>query len=712
MEVEKFNYDNRIVRNFAFASFIWGVVGMLVGLYIALELIFPQLNFCQFATFGRLRPLHTNAVIFAFVGNGLFMGIYYSLQRLCKTPMWSKTLSQIHFWGWQLIIVCAALTFIQGISFGKEYAELEWPIKIMIALVWIVFGINMFGTILTRRERHLYVAIWFYIATWVTVTMLHVVNSMCIPVSMFKSYSMYAGVQDALVQWWYGHNAVAFFLTTPYLGMMYYFLPKAANRPVYSYRLSIIHFWALIFLYIWAGPHHLLYTALPDWAQSLGTVFSIMLIMPSWGGMINGLLTLRGAWDKVRDDVVLKFFVVAVTAYGMATFEGPMLAIKSVNAISHYTDWTIAHVHIGALGWNGFLTFGVLFWLIPRLYRTELYSRKLANVHFWLGTLGIVFYAIPMYWSALTQWSMLRQFTEEGILKYPNFLETVKAITPMYYMRAFGGLLYLTGTCTGVYVLIRTAMQGSFQAEEAAEAPALEKTYASHTSEHWHRWIERRPVQFLVLALVMVLIGGLVEFLPTFLIQSNIPTIASVKPYTPLELEGRDIYVREGCYLCHSQMVRPFREEVARYGEYSKAGEFIYDHPFQWGSKRIGPDLAREGGKYPDSWHYNHMDDPRSMSPGSIMPSYAHIVDQDLNLSLTERKIRAMQMLGVPYPEGYDKIAIADLKKQAKDIQASLKKDGIQTSDSKEIIALIAYLQRLGKDIKAQNQTVQQAEIK
>jgi cytochrome c oxidase cbb3-type subunit I/II len=428
--------------------------------------------------------------------------------------------------------------------------------------------------------------------------------------------------------------------------------------------------------------------------------------------MINGLLTLRGAWDKVRDDVVLKFFVVAVTAYGMATFEGPMLAIKSVNAISHYTDWTIAHVHIGALGWNGFLTFGVLFWLIPRLYRTELYSRKLANVHFWLGTLGILFYAIPMYWSALTQWSMLRQFTNEGILKYPNFLETVKAITPMYYMRVFGGLLYLTGTCTGVYVLVRTAMQGSFQAEEAAEAPALEKTYTSHSSEHWHRWIERRPVQFLVLALVMVLIGGLVEFLPTFLIQSNIPTIASVKPYTPLELQGRDIYVREGCYLCHSQMVRPFREEVARYGEYSKAGEFVYDHPFLWGSKRIGPDLAREGGKYPDSWHYNHLDDPRSMSPGSIMPSYTHMLDQDLDTSLTQRKIRVMQMLGVPYPAGYDKQADADLRKQALAIQASLGKDGIQTSDKKEIIALIAYLQRLGKDIKAQNQTVQQSEIK
>jgi len=704
MEAEKFSYDNRIVRNFAFASFIWGVVGMLAGLYIALELVFPQLNFCQWATFGRVRPLHTNAVIFAFVGNGIFMGVYYSLQRLCKARMFSDVLSKLHFWLWQLIIVAAAVTLLLGYTVGKEYAELEWPIDILITLVWVIFGINMFGTILKRRERHLYVAIWFYIATWITVAMLHIVNSMEIPVSMWKSYSAYAGVQDALVQWWYGHNAVAFFLTTPYLGLMYYFLPKAANRPVYSYRLSIIHFWALIFIYIWAGPHHLLYTALPDWAQSLGTVFSIMLIMPSWGGMINGLLTLRGAWDKVRDDVVLKFFVVAVTAYGMATFEGPMLSIKSVNAISHYTDWTIAHVHIGALGWNGFLTFGVLFWLIPKIYRTELYSKKLANIHFWLGTLGILFYAIPMYWSALTQWSMLRQFTEEGVLKYPNFLETVKAIMPMYYTRAFGGGLYIVGTCFGVYTLVRTAMQGSLLANEEAEAMPLEKNYTPHGTEHWHRWIERRPIQLLVVAFVLVGIGGLVEFLPTFLIQSNIPTIASVKPYTPLELEGRDLYVREGCYLCHSQMIRPFREEVARYGEYSKAGEFVYDHPFQWGSKRTGPDLAREGGKYPDSWHYNHMDDPRIMSPGSIMPSYAHMLDHDLDLSHTDAKIRAMQTLGVPYPAGYDKIAKDDLQKQALEIQASLKKDGIQASEKREVIALIAYLQRLGKDIKAENQ--------
>ncbi len=707
MQVEKFSYDNTSVRNFGYAAFLWGAVGMLVGLIVALQFFIPQLNFIEYATFGRLRPLHTNAVIFAFVGNGIFMGVYYSLQRLCKARMWNDTLSKIHFWGWQFIIVCAAATLIFGITSGKEYAELEWPIDIMITLIWVVFGVNMFGTILTRRERHLYVAIWFFIATWITVAMLHIVNSIAIPVSLFKSYSAYAGVQDALVQWWYGHNAVAFFLTTPYLGLMYYFLPKAANRPVYSYRLSIIHFWALIFLYIWAGPHHLLYTALPDWAQSLGTVFSIMLIMPSWGGMINGLLTLRGAWDKVRDDVVLKFYVVAVTAYGMATFEGPMLSIKSVNAVSHYTDWTIAHVHVGALGWNGFLTFGILFWLIPQMYRTALFSKKLANIHFWLGTLGILFYAVPMYWAGFTQSFMWKQFTPEGILKYPNFLETVTAIMPLYITRAFGGGLYLVGALVGIYNLIKTMQQGKFLANEDAEAPALEKNYATHGTEHWHRWIERRPVQLLVVAFVMVIIGGVIELIPTFLIKSNIPTIASVKPYTPLELQGRDLYVREGCYVCHSQMIRPFRSEVARYGEYSKAGEFVYDHPFQWGSKRTGPDLAREGGKYPDSWHFNHMDDPRTMSPGSIMPPYSHMIDHDLNISLTAKKIRVMQTLGVPYPKGYDQIANDDLEKQALKVQANLKKDGIVCSEKKEIIAMIAYLQRVGTDIKNEPKAVE-----
>jgi cytochrome c oxidase cbb3-type subunit I/II len=702
MQVESFQYDNKTVRNFAIATIIWGVVGMTVGLWVALQLVFPTvLDLQPYFNFGRIRPLHTNAVIFAFVGNAMFMGIYYSLQRLLKARMFSDVLSKIHFWGWQLIIVAAAVTLPLGYSTAKEYAELEWPIDIAITIVWVIFGFNMFATIIKRRERHLYVAVWFYIATFVTVAVLHLVNSFELPVTLFKSYSWYAGVQDALVQWWYGHNAVAFFLTTPFLGLMYYFMPKAANRPVFSYKLSIIHFWALIFLYIWAGPHHLLYTALPNWAQSLGIVFSFMLIFPSWGGMINGLLTLRGAWDKVREDVILKFMVVAVTAYGMSTFEGPMLSLKSINAVAHFSDWIIAHVHIGGLGWNGMLTFGILYWLLPRMYKTELYSKKLANVHFWLATLGILFYAIPMYWAGFQQVAMWKQFTPSGQLKY-QFLETVTYMAPFYAMRALGGTLYLTGAIIGMVNYFKTISKGTLIANEDAQAPALEKTYTQHKGEHWHRWIERKPTPFLLLSLIVILIGGLVELVPTFLVKSNIPTISSVKPYTPLELQGRDIYVREGCYTCHSQMIRPFRSETERYGEYSKAGEFVYDHPFQWGSKRTGPDLAREGSgnlKKSNTWHYNHFEEPNSISTGSVMPSYAFLIDDNLDTATTPLKINAMRTLGVPYAADYANKANQDLMLQAKGIADDLQKDGIKVAPTKEIIALIAYMQRLGTDI-------------
>lgn len=709
MQIEKFSYDNRPVKWFAYATIFWGIIGFTAGLWAAIALYFPAINLDWApTTFGRMRPVHTNAVIFAFVGNGIFMGVYYSLQRLTKARMFSDLLSKIHFWGWQLIIVFGALTLWMGYTTGKEYAELEWPLDIAITLIWVVFGINMFGTIIKRRESHLYVAIWFYIATWVTVAMLHIVNSIELPISLTKSYSWYAGVQDALVQWWYGHNAVAFFLTTPYLGLMYYFLPKAANRPVYSYRLSIIHFWALIFIYIWAGPHHLLYTALPDWAQSLGVVFSVMLLAPSWGGMINGLFTLRGAWDRVREDVVLKFMVVAITAYGMATFEGPMLSLKKVNAISHFTDWTIAHVHVGALGWNGFLTFAVLYWLIPRMWRTKLYSSSAANAHFWLGTLGIVFYAIPMYWAGFTQSLNWKTFTPDGTLQY-TFLDTVNMLLGMYKLRSIGGLLFLIGACLMVWNLYKTIKSGSFLADEEAEAPALVK-HGSHEGEHWHRVIERKPIQMLVLSLLVVAIGGVLEMVPTFLVKTNIPTISSVKPYTPLELHGRDIYISEGCYTCHSQMVRPFRDEVKRYGEYSKAGEFVYDHPFQWGSKRTGPDLARVGGKYNNAWHFNHMYAPAEVSKGSIMPRYPWLLTKGIDIRKTPKMINAMQTMNVPYEVGYANRANEDLEKQAKEIAADLKKDpmvtqimemeGVSNLEYSQIVALIAYLQRIGTDIK------------
>ncbi|NNL81517.1 MAG: cytochrome-c oxidase, cbb3-type subunit I, partial [Flavobacteriaceae bacterium] len=534
MEVQQFYYDNKIVKKFVYATILWGVVGTLVGLLLAFMFIFPNLtDGISWLSFGRLRPLHTNAVIFAFVGNATFAGIYYSSQRLLKARMFSDALSNINFWGWQLIIVGAALTLPFGFTTSKEYAELEWPFDIAIAAIWVVFGWNLIGTILKRRQRHLYVALWFYLATFITVAVLHIFNSLELPVSALKSYSVYAGVQDALVQWWYGHNAVAFFLTTPFLGLMYYFVPKAANRPVYSYRLSIVHFWSLIFIYIWAGPHHLLYTALPEWAQNLGVAFSVMLIMPSWGGMINGLLTLRGAWDKVRTDPVLKFMVVAITGYGMATFEGPMLSLKNVNAIGHFTDWIIGHVHVGALAWNGFLAFGMIYWLIPKLFKTRLHSVGMANMHFWIGTLGIIMYALPMYVAGFTQASMWKQFNPDGTLVYGNFLETVTEIMPMYWMRAIGGTLYVVGILVMVYNIIATVRSGSSVTDELAEAPALTRVSKRRVAgEAFHTWLERRPVQLTVLATIAILIGGIVQIIPTIMVKSNIPTISSVQPYT------------------------------------------------------------------------------------------------------------------------------------------------------------------------------------
>jgi cytochrome c oxidase cbb3-type subunit I/II len=427
-----------------------------------------------------------------------------------------------------------------------------------------------------------------------------------------------------------------------------------------------------------------------------------MLIAPSWGGMLNGLLTLRGAWDRVREDPVLKFFVVALTAYGMSTLEGPLLSVKSINAISHFTDWTIAHVHIGGLGWNGFLTFGMLYWLLPKMFNVKLYSIKLANAHFWIGTLGILFYALPLYWAAFTQWAMWQEFSQDGFLVYPNFLETVTQIIPMYFMRAIGGTLYLTGALMMVYNLIKTVKSGTFVKNEPAEAVALEPKYVEKHKQHWHRAIERRPMQMLVVSLIVILIGGIVELVPTFLVESNVPKIEAVKPYTPLELHGRDVYIQEGCNNCHSQMIRPFRHETERYGEYSKSGEYVYDHPFLWGSKRTGPDLHRVGGKYPDSWHYEHMINPERMSPGSIMPVYDWLSTTSIDTSMTRAKINAMRTLGVPYAEGYEWIANQDVVAQQGQIVQSLAKDNIAAEPNSEMVALIAYLQRLGTDIKMQ----------
>jgi cytochrome c oxidase cbb3-type subunit I/II len=692
-------YDDDIVKKFALATIVWGLVAFLVGLVVASQLADWRLNFgLPWLTFGRLRPLHTNAAIFAFCGNAVFAGVYHSSQRLLKTRMFSDGLSRIHFWGWQLIIVAAALTLPFGYTVGKEYAELELPIKVAIAVVWVIFGANFFLTIKQRREQHIYVAIWFYIATVVTVALLHIVNSINIPVSFLKSYPVYAGVQDALVQWWYGHNAVAFVLTTPFLGLMYYYVPKAAGRPVYSYRLSIVHFWALVFIYIWAGPHHLLNTALPNWAQSLGMVFSLMLWAPSWGGMINGLLTLRGAWDKVRTDPVIKFFVTALTFYGMATFEGPLLSIKSVNSLAHYTDWIIAHVHGGALGWNGFLTFGMLYYLVPRLWNTQLYSKKLAEIHFWTGTLGILLYIVSMWASGITQGLMWQATDANGHLLYPDFIETVVRIVPLYYVRALGGALFLAGYVVMLYNVVCTI--GMAPAPEPAEViPAGNRVGSLQVlGEGGHRALEGMPMIFTVLTAIAVLVASILSIMPTLMAPAyaNIPNM--IRPYSPLELAGRDIYIREGCYLCHSQEIRTLPFDVLRYGPASTLDESAYDHPFQWGSKRIGPDLARVGKKYPDLWHYRHMQDPRAVTPKSIMPSYGWLLTDKIDFDILPRKLGVMQQLGVPYLDYDVDMASDHAKLQAKNIAEGLQLQGAPGGlEDKEIVALIAYLQALGQ---------------
>lgn len=693
-------YDDQVVKYFLLATVVWAAVAFFVGLIAALQLSNWKLNLgLEWLTFGRLRPLHTNAAIFAFGGNAIFAGIYHSSQRLCKARMFSDFLSRFHFWGWQLIILAAAITLPLGYTQSKEYAELEWPIDIAIAVVWVVFAVNFFATLARRREKHLYVALWFYISTIITVAVLHIFNSIEIPVSMLKSYPVYAGIQDALMQWWYGHNAVAFFLTTPFLGLMYYYVPKAAGRPIYSYRLSIVHFWALIFIYIWAGPHHLLNSAMPDWAQTLGMLFSLMLWAPSWGGMINGLLTLRGAWHLLRTEPIVKFFVVAVTFYGMSTFEGPLMSIKSVNSLAHYTDWIIAHVHGGTLGWNGFLTFGMIYYMAPRLWKTQLYSKKLAETHFWIGLFGILIYYISMWASGLTQGMMWRAIGADGNLVYPDFVEAVTRIVPLYWVRAAGGTLYIVGVFVMIYNLIRTAKQGE-------KSPAPEKVpaakLASGTGDRGHRKIEGLALTFSVLAFIAIAVGSVIEIIPVLSLHKYIRPAKQVEPYTPLELAGRDIFIGQGCYVCHSQMIRKLPFDVLRFGQASTIEESMYDHPFQWGSKRTGPDLARIGKKYPDLWHYRHMINPRDVVPMSIMPKYPWLANKKTDFYSLRKKLSVMKYLGVPYTD--DDIARADLiaEREAKLIADELRQQGVDDPklEQKEIVALIAYLQALGKKDK------------
>ena len=792
------HFDDRPVRWFMIASIFWGIVGMLVGVICATQLSWWQMNghFVEmvtggwlkaeglsYLTFGRIRPLHTNAVIFAFVGNMMFAGIYYSTQRLCKCRTGSDLLSWIHFWGWQTIIAAAAITLPAGLTRGKEYAELIWPINIAVVVIWLIFGLNFFLTLAKRNEPSLYVALWFYIATIITIAMLYVVNHLSIPTSWTHSYPIFGGLQDALVQWWYGHNAVAFFLTTPILGIMYYFLPKAADRPVYSYRLSIIHFWSLVFIYIWAGPHHLLNTSLPRWLQMLGMLFSLMLWAPSWGGMLNGLLTLRGAWAKLRTDPVIRFFVAGVTFYGMATFEGPLLSIRAVNQLSHYTDWTIGHVHAGALGWNGFMAAGMFYWLAPRLWNTKLWSNSLANMHFWIGLLGILLYVAAMWTAGITQGLMLGEFQTGGTtLKY-EFVETLKAIQLPYILRSIGGTLYLVGFVLCAINIFLTARSGK-ASDGSINIPLVPKETPSKKSlltadpvvhvlltltamilwfflpphadkaallmavifsvrswqtfkrnplawDNWHESILRSHLPFTILVFVAAAIGGAVQIVPSLVVnRANNIEGRMQEIYTPLELAGRDIYVAEGCYNCHSQMIRTLLPDVARYGrpgytdDFSHLGESIHDHPYQWGSKRTGPDLAREGGplvagsnwvrsgKRDNKWHWFHFMNPRWANEDSNMPSYHWLYEEKLDLASLPTRIAAQRRLGVPYPP----LSADEIEQQAREQSIAIGKslfegpspvghapmknatpeELVRYFSDRKITALIAYIQKLG----------------
>jgi len=754
MKTKTVEFNDLVVRQFMLASVFWGLIAMVAGVLIASQLAFHVLNFdTPWLTFGRLRPLHTNAAIFAFVGNMIFAGVYHSTQRLVRTRLASDFLSQLHFWGWQLIIVGAAITLPLGFSRGKEYAELIWPLNIAVVLIWVVFAINFFWTLAVRNEKSLYVAIWFYIATIITVAILYITNHLQIPTSLLHSYPIFGGIQDGLVQWWYGHNAVAFFLTTPVLGIMYYYMPKAAERPVYSYRLSVVHFWSLVFIYIWAGPHHLLNTALPEWLQTLGMVFSLMLWAPSWGGMLNGLLTLRGAWNKLRTDPVLKFLAAGVTFYGMSTFEGPLLAIRSVNALSHYTDWTIGHVHSGTLGWNSFMAAGMFYWLAPRLWNTKLYSTKLADIHFWIGMVGILLYIASMWVSGITQGLMLNAVTPDGVLAYPNFLEVVNSTRAMLHTRILGGTLFLIGMLLMAYNLFRTIRSGrpavaTIEVQVPDEPPKeglslvgaffnppviysfLLVLFASGwgfgqgmtatvslvllvetalvamihmglSGKKWNDWYDKLLeswLGFTVLTFVAVIAGGMIQILPTVFVQQNPGADAPMqKVYTPLELAGRDIYVREGCYNCHSQMIRSLVGDVLRYGKSGRLTESMYDFPFQWGSKRTGPDIQRVGGKYPNIWHFQHMMNPRSTSIGSVMPNYPWLYKQVTDIPALTSKIRVLTSYGVPFPPRSPAEIEASCLDQGRTITADLATNGIKISPEKEIIAVIAYLQQLGK---------------
>jgi len=766
-------YSDRVALRFVVAALVWGALGMAVGLLIALQLVNWRANLSPALTFGRLRPVHTTTVVLAFAGNMIFAGIYYSSQRLLRVALPSERLAALHFWSWQLCAAAAAVTLPLGHSRGVELAELAWPINLLLALSWLAFAVHFFWMIARRNQPRLHPAIWFTIATIVAFGAAHAVGSVDVPVAALASYPLLGGVEGALVAWWHGEAAVGFFLTVPALGLLYYFLPSAAGRPIYSHRLAIIHFWAVITISGWTAPQHLLDTALPDWAQSAGAATGLLLWAALWAGVANGLLTVRGAWSRLRAEPALSFFIAALLFHGLAAVEGSVLSFKSVAGLAHYTDWTIGHVHATALGFDGLMAAGIFYWMVPRMVGTELRSRAAAGAHLYAAVVGTLVYLSAMWIAGATEGLMWRAEGPTGGMAY-SFLETVTAVRVLYWARMGGGALYLGGFLLMAWNLASTIRRGratvghgerepvatepepihDAAVETGAEAEAASSesargdavrgllfakpvliaatvigllvaagfanplaalglfflalllamggiagAAARRDSERpsWHAGLERSGRALTLLVAAAVLVGGAVEIAP-LLARGTEPVPGESAPYSPLQLAGRDIYIAEGCRACHSQMIRPFLWEVARYGEVSSAAESLYDHPFQWGSRRIGPDLARIGGRYPGLWHYQHMIDPRSVTPGSIMPPYPHLVGERVDLAGLPARMRALRAAGVPYGDRAVEGAAAAALVEGRAIAAELRQTGrVEAAPDSAIVALIAYLQRLGQ---------------
>lgn len=762
-------YSDRIARRFLVASLVWGGLAMCVGLLLGLELVLWQANLTPALSFGRLRPVHTGAMVFAFVGNMVFAGVYYSSQRLLRVRLVSERLAEVHFWGWQAAIAGMVATVPLGMTRGLEYGEMEWPLELLLVLLWAAFAVQLFRMVAGRRVRRLAVSVWFYLAAVIAVGGLFVLGNLAVPASLGKSYALFGGAAGALVEWMYGHGAIEFLLTAPVVGILYFLLPRVSGRPIYSHRLAVVHFWGLVFLAVWVGPAHLLDTAMPDWIQTLGMVFGVMLWAASLAGVINGLMTVRGAGgDAPADqrDPALPFVIGALVFYALATLEGPLLGVKSVSGLAHYTDWVIGHAHAAGMGWNGLMVAALGYWLWPRLHGVKLHSRAAAGAHLYLALVGIGLYVAAMWIAGVTQGLMWQAGRDGGGLAY-SFIETLAAHRIQYWARLVGGGLYLAGFVVMGWNLWRTARAGALVEEAIGDADggggggggsgssggdggeaadnrdrrarlltgmpvvvtalalalcvgaafvnplaalgllfvmlvlvvggvAVAAAGPAQGRARWHDRLERRALPFIALIALCVLVGSSAELLPA--LASGGDENAQVVPLSALELAGRDVYLEEGCVGCHSQMIRPFLWEVARYGSVSRPADSSLDHPFLWGSRRIGPDLARIGGKYPDLWHYQHLMDPRAVSPGSTMPPYAHLRDSKVDLGSLGARMQALAAAGVPYDGMEIESAADDALAEAQDITGELLATGkVRVAPDSKMVALIAYLQRLGR---------------